>query len=271
MIGQKSIIEKFNTFEKIPSSVVLLGPSGSGKKTIVNRIIENIGIDSFDISKSFTDEMKIDLYSYPNRMIIILDLTKDISQKTIMNLQNSTLKFIEDLPDNLRVFILAENETFVPDTILNRSYIQQIEKYSNEELLEIAQINNKVLDGYTTNELKYFKTPKDILFAPNINEFKSIEILVETILTSIGRANISNTLSISKKINFNNEIGLYDLDLFLSIFEKKLVDKIISVGDEKYNRIFTIFNKMVYNINKYGYNKVYIFEKFLLDIKQVLI
>lgn len=271
MIGQKNIIEKFNTFEKIPSSVVLLGPNGSGKKTIVNRIIENTGVDIFDIDKSFTDETKIALCSCPNRMIVVFDLTRDVIQKMIMNLQNSALKFIEDLPDNLRVFILAENETFVLDTILNRSYIQQVENYSNEELLEIARINNKSLDEYGDNELKYLKWPKDILFAPNIKELKSIEILVDTIFTSIGKANISNTLSISKKINFNNEIGLYDLDLFLNIFEQKLVNKIITEGDEKYNQTFTIFNKMVYNINKYGYNKVYIFEEFLLDIKYILI
>lgn len=271
MIGQKNILEKFNTFEKIPSSVVLLGPSGSGKKTVINTIIENIGADIFNIDKVFDDETKLALCSCPNRMVVVFDLTKDIAQKTTVNLQNSALKFIEELPDNLRVFILAENETFVLDTVLNRSYVQQIDNYSKEELLEIARVNNKSLEDYSEEEIDYLKWPADVIMAPGKNELSSMESLIDTIFTSIGKANISNTLTIAKKISFNNEIGLYDLRLFLNIFEHKLVRKIVTEGDNKYHRTFTIFNNMVYNINRYNNNKVYIFEEFLLDIKQVLV
>ena len=270
MIGQKYILEKFNSFENIPLVSIFIGPRGSGKKTLIDEISKNINVDIFNVDSVFNDETKISLCSCPSDTLVIFDLTKTITEMAAVNLQNASLKFIEDLPENLRVIILVDSEARLLDTVSNRCQHFYIDKYSKEEILEIAKLYNKDLSSYTNNELRYLKWPSDIISAPDIIIIKEIELLIDTIFSSIGRANISNTLSISKKINFNNEIGLYDLNLFLNIFDIKLAEKVLYETDKKYAEIFTIFNLMVYNINGYNNNKRYIFEEFLLDIKDIL-
>lgn len=270
MIGQKRLLEKFNSFSNIPFATLIIGPHGSGKKTLVDTIVENINIDVFNVDTTFTDGTKIALYTCPNDMLVVFDLTKSMSVTTAINLQNSALKFIEELPHNIKAIILADSVERTLPTIINRCYVYHMDNYTQEELLEIARKNNKSLEGYTDAELRYLRWPLNIKNAPEISVLKEMENLVDTIFTSIGKANISNTLSISKKINFNGEIGLYDLDLFLNIFDVKLAEKVLHENDKKYIETFTLFNFMVYNIYGYNYNKRYIFEEFLLDIKQIL-
>lgn len=270
MIGQKSILEKFNTFENIPSAVLLIGRKGCGKKTLVNTISNNLGVEIINIDK-FSDDVKLELNIAVGRKLLIVDLTTLAQEKQSTSLQNSALKFIEDIPATYKIFILAEDESSVLDTILNRCYIQTFEEYTVDELRAIAaENNNSILEAYEDKYFNYLTTPQEVLTAPNVKQIQEIETLIDTIFNAIARANISNTLSISKKINFDNEIGLYDLNIFLNIFRYKLVEKLKTDYDEKYFQVFNKFNILYYNINRGNNNKMSMFENFLLDVKQIL-
>ena len=279
MIGQSSIIKKYiNGFNSIEPVIILVGPKGSGKKTLLKTLASMSNLETVKLPKVITDEIKTELYTYSNKSILYIDLTDNLQYKQIISAQNSLLKFIEDIPSNYRLFILAEDESYLLDTILNRCYIQKLEQYTNRELKLIAkEYNMKSIMDYSDKEFEYLDYPKDVLLNIPIEIIHDMEDLVDTIFNSIGKANISNTLSIVKRLEFNNvndnrgdNNGLWDINIFLNVFTNICINKLVNNYSKQYFDIFTSLIKLKSDIRKVNVNKVYLFEKFLLDIKQIL-
>lgn len=273
MIGQSSIIGKFNTFDKLPSAMILIGPTGSGKKTLLKTLTSMLWVDIVHINKVLSDELKSELYSHSNKCIVAIDLTLPMQYKQNIAIQNSILKFAEETPKNFKLIILANDESSLLNTLLNRCYIQKLDEYSKRELFLIAKDNNLIsYKTYSDKEFEYMKYPIDILLDLSLNMLNSMESLVDTIFSSIGKANISNTLSISKKIDFNGDNNdLYNLNIFMNIFNYKLLNLLKTSYDIKYYDTFKLFNILQRDITKANINKSYLFEKFLLDIKYILV
>lgn len=273
MIGQKRLLEKFNNIENIPKSIVILGPTGYGKKTFVTTLANNLNIDIITIDSILSSEIKYKIYTYSNTCFVVFDINKKLQLKQLIDRQNSILKLLEEPPINIRIFVLAENESYLLDTLLNRCDIITMDPYSTEELKQIAKENNYLtnIDEYSENEFKYISSPSELLAFPTKDQLIAMESLVDTIFSSISKANISNILSISKKINFSDNHELYDLNIFLNIFEIKLLNKIKYEYNIKYLKVFNEFNELKYNINKFNINKINLFENFLLNLKTILI
>ena len=274
MIGQKKLLEKFNNVDNIPKATILLGRTGSGKHTFINAVVNKLGISEvITINSILSPEIKDKIYTYPNLCVIIFNVGKELQVKQNIAIQNSILKLLEEPPINARIFVLAENESYLLDTLLNRCNILTLEPYTADELRQIAKENNFVttLDEHTDDKLKYISSPAELLVFPTSEKLTQMENLVDTIFSSICKANISNTLSISKKINFNDDRELYDLNIFLNIFEIKLLDIIKYNYEDKYLVAYNELNELKSNINRFNINKTNLFEKFLLNIKTILI
>ena len=272
MIGQSSIIKRYiDGFRSIEPSVVLIGPKGSGKKTLLNTIAYMANTDIIHIPKVITDEIKYELYTYPTRAILSIDLTDNVQFKQMVAAQNSILKFIEDMPSNFRLFILVEDESYLLDTILNRCYIQPLEPYTKRELNLIAKDYNMTsISEYSDIEFEYINYPRDVLLNIPVTILHDMDNLVDTVLTSIVKANISNTLSIIRKLKFDDNEGIYDINIFMNIFNYKIVNILKSNYDSRYFDVFILLKDLRYNILRSNVNKVQLIEKFLLDIKYIL-
>jgi DNA polymerase III delta prime subunit len=274
MIGQKKLLEKFNNVDNIPKATILLGRTGSGKHTFINAVVNKLGISEvITINSILSPEIKDKIYTYPNLCVIIFNVGKELQVKQNIAIQNSILKLLEEPPINARIFVLAENESYLLDTLLNRCNILTLEPYTADELRQIAKENNFVttLDEHTDDKLKYISSPAELLVFPTNEKLTQMEKLVDTIFSSICKANISNTLSISKKINFNDDRELYDLNIFLNIFEIKLLDIIKYNYEDKYLVAYNELNELKSNINRFNINKTNLFEKFLLNLKTILV
>lgn len=270
MIGQSNILKKY--IDNFPSPTILIGPKGYGKKTLVNTIASMKYLDIIHISKPISNELKTKLFTYTNKAIICIDLTTSAYIKQIMSIQNSVLKLIEDLPSNFKLFILVEDESYLLDTILNRCFIQFLDDYTEKELRLIAkEYNSDNINKYSEKEIQYINSPRDILLNVPVNTINEIENLIDTIFSSIHRANVSNTLSISKKINFEiGESKQYDIDIFLNIFNYKLVEMLKMDYRNDYFLVFKLFNELKRDMAKTAINKHRLFEEFLLNIKYIL-
>ena len=280
MIGQSSIIRKYiNGFDSLPSSMILLGPQGSGKRTLLNTLSHMMNVEVIDLPKTITDDIKSELIVRPKRAIICVDLSSNTQHKQILSIQNSLLKFIEDIPINYKVFILADDESYLLNTILNRCYVQSLELYTNRELRLIAEeygMDNVI--QYSDKEFEYMEYPKDVLLNIPVDTIHSMESLVSTIFDSISRANVSNTLSIIRRFKFTDssstcseqDTSLWDINIFLNILNKRLVDILINNYDKRYFDMFSLLSKLKFDMNKATMNKVHLFERFLLDVKYIL-
>ena len=273
MIGQKRLLEKFNNIDNIPKATIILGKTGCGKRTFVKTVANNLNINIINIDSILSNEIKDEIYTYPNICFIVFNIAKNLQLKQSISIQNSILKLLEEPPINIRIFVLAENESYLLDTLLNRCNIITMDKYSVSELRQIAIENNflTTIDEHSDDKLEYISSPIELLTFPTKDQLLKMENLVDTIFSSIHKANISNILSISKKINFSDNYELYDLDIFLNIFEIKLLNKIKYEYDKKYLSAFTELNELKYNISRFNINKINLFENFLLNLKIILI
>lgn len=271
MIGQERLLKHFDTFDGLPEVTVLFGNRGSGKKTLVNEVCKNIGVNSILIDKTLTDEYKDELFSSPIVAVLVFDLTSTPTRQSV-TVQNSILKFIEELPNNYRVFILAENETYLLNTVLNRGRVYVMDDYIDDEIRQLFELYNpQLLTTYTPEQFNYFRYPLEIIEAPTQEGLTKVEKLVDTMLTSITKANLSNLLSISKKIDIDgNNDELINLTLFLNVLSYKLYKHIIQTFNPQLLMVYNLLNKLIKNINKSNVNKQYILETFLVTMREVM-
>lgn len=269
MIGQKKLLNRIQkyTYSTFPSSVIIEGEFGCGKKTIVRIISEQLNnLSMIDISDKVSNDTILDAYINTIPQLYIIDINKASQNKKLVALQNSILKFIEEPPANARIIILCENKNQLLPTIQNRCQIFSFEKYTISELRIIAQNNGIDIE----DELfSLYNTPGKILSLLN-TEFTYIKLteLVNNIIDNISKASIPNLLTIVKQIDFGN--GGYNLDIFLSQMRKTLVGR-LQIADNcdviyRYYRITAEFASQLQLLN---INKEILFENYLLRLKGV--
>lgn len=267
MIGQEKLKKEID-INKTP--IILVGKKGSGKKTFINELAKLENIEVKYINSTLSNDIKLELYTYTNKILIVFDLTYDLQYKQFISFQNSILKVLEDPPEYCKFIILSENSSELLNTLISRCYIKYMNPYSISELYLIAdKYNNLNIKDYSDNQLKYITCPSDVIIAPPVKELIEIENLVDTILSSIYNANISNILSISKKLSFSDSESGYNIYLFINIFKNKLNDILKDNFTMKYFNIFNLFLEFESNINKLHRNKINLLEEFLLNIKYI--
>lgn len=263
---------KTNLFDEIniytESPLLLIGRNGSGKKTLVSYLSDKYNIEVKYINNALSDDTKLELYSYSNEILIVFDLTSNLKVKQFVSFQNSILKILEDAPYLCKIIVLAEDTSHLLNTVKNRCNIRYIERYSIDQLRVIARMNdNENILDYTNSQLGYITYPIDAIKAPSTDELLKLENLVRTILSSIYTANISNILSISKKLDFSDE-G-YNINLFLTIFRSELVNALKHEFNSKYFDIFKVFIELDRNMGNPSFNKKNLLEDFLLTLKYI--
>lgn len=213
MIGQEQFLQKLNRYDlsTFPHSVLLLGDKGSGHVDICNYLGEKFDISVYDISEMISTEFINQIYLNVDPAIYTVDIHK-ITEKE----QNILLKLLEE-PNQLTYLILYGESTYsLLETIINRSYILQMDKFTREQL-----------EPLVTNEadkdliLRLCSTPGQVEVA-NHTDMKALSKLCNTMMTSMNRANLANALTITNKINFKDEYDKFDLDMFIKVYTNEL-------------------------------------------------
>ena len=164
----ENIKEKLNYFQdihKIPN-IIFHGPSGSGKRTIVNDFINKIYENDRDKIKTFVmyvncshgkgikfirDELKFfaKIHINSNSGNIFKSIVLLNADKLTMDAQSALRRCIELFSHNTRFFIIAENKYNLMKPILSRF----CEIYVPEPI-----INGEMINLYKYNLNKVFKT-----------------------------------------------------------------------------------------------------------------
>ena len=190
----QNIKEKLNYFQeihKIPN-IIFHGPSGSGKRTIVNDFINKIYKNDRDIIKTFVmyvncshgkgikfirDELKFFAKTHINsnggnifKSIVLLN-----ADKLTMDAQSALRRCIELFSHNTRFFIIAENKYNLMKPILSRfCEIYVPEPKINDEIINLYKYNlNEVfkMKEIKINRLELLKR----IIIKNLNEKISLE------------------------------------------------------------------------------------------------
>ena len=186
LVIHENIKEKLNYFHelhKIPN-ILFHGPSGSGKRTIVNEFIHKIYENNREKIKSFVmyvncshgkgirfirEELKFfaKTHIYSNGGNIFKSIILLNADKLTMDAQSALRRCIELFSHNTRFFIIAEDkytlmkpilsrfcEIYVPEPILNGSIIN-LYQYNLNEVFLMKDIHNHHLEWLKKELNKY--------------------------------------------------------------------------------------------------------------------
>ena len=252
MIGQENFIKKLNKYDlsAFPHSALLLGDKGAGHLDVCNYLGERFNISVYDISEMITTEFINQIYLNTDPAIYTVDINK-ITEKE----QNVLLKLLEE-PNQLTYLILYGESTYnVLETIINRSYIFNMDRFTREQLEPlVTNLDDKELI------LKLCSTPGQIEIANHTN-MSDLSELCRTMMTSMCKANLANALTITNKINFKDEYDKFDLDMFIKVYSNELND----YKSEHKMEILSILTEFKRYINFMNDKKKY-FDNFILKL-----
>lgn len=258
MIGQENIRNKLlNLYSnnKLPRVIILNAQEGYGKKELVKWFSETTKIPYRLFTKS-EDKTIIDLDQVQeaindsiNEYTKVIYVFENIEDN--YKVQNALLKFLEEPPVNLIIFILCKNSNLLFNTIKNRGINIYFEQYTREEL---TNFNNNEL------ALELFDTPKTLLDSKNIDINKLLET-TDKIVDKLDLAYISNSLKLSSLIDKDTKDS-YDINMFIKALKYSYYKKYKETKDDIYKDKFFNLEKALTNIRN---NSKYFMDNFIID------
>ena len=235
----KEKLKYFQSIHKIPN-IIFHGPSGCGKRTIVNEFIHNIYDNDREKIKSFVmyvncshgkgikfirEELKFFAKTHINsnggntfKSIVLLN-----ADKLTMDAQSALRRCIELFSHNTRFFIIAEDKYNLMKPILSRF----CEIYVPEPV-----VNGNIINLYKYNLNEVFKM-KDI---KNQRQDWLKKELLKTINKKIS---LNDLMSVCIKLYEKSYSGL---DILFLLENHKFLDNIITV--EKRYELLVCFNRV---------------------------
>ena len=270
MIGQHNLqsrIEQLIEDGTFPRFSILVGPKGSGKKTLANWIRRCMGQNELTISYEATD-VKIDT---------IRDIITGAYKTAVTNIyiipdadymsnaaRNALLKVTEEPPNNAYIIMTLEDENNTLETIRSRGTVFHMDRYTPDEILEYAidTFRNELQDQKSRDIIKELcETPGDVqtLYKANILEFYDY---VQLVVDNIAEVSLANAFKIPSKVALKEDAEGYDLRLFWKAFMKVSFD----VG--RYNGIYAT-SKYLQKLRTKGINRSMLMDSWVLEIREL--
>ena len=233
MVGQKKLLDKLEKFnlDNFPRSVLLLGDKGCGKHTYLNLIKDKLNLPLFDITDVVDFDYILNMYSRSILTMYYIDIDKFTEKK-----QNVVLKLLEEPPANAYLIILCSDKSLVLPTVLNRCTIFEFEKYSKTELEKFIESGDDI-----DLMCEIFSTPGQLL-SSNVDTIYNLYELCCKIIDKIQTSTYPNAITISDKINYNDEYDKFDLSSFFNMMNHVILDKYIKKSDNRLIEYMNITN-----------------------------
>ena len=256
MLGQDKLFNSLMAYSMsdFPHSILLLGDKGCGKHTLVKEIANTHDVSIVDITNSISLETITEISNRPIPTIYIIDCSL-ITERH----QNIILKFLEEPSAYAYIFLLCTSKSMLLPTIVNRCMIYEFEPYTREILSQFLTDNN-------THVLDVCTTPGQVL-SIHSGDLEKLEELCVTIVTKIGRANYSNTLSIVKKINLKDEFDKFDINVFFNVLLETILKLYInSTLNIKFTELYNLVADYKKRLGDTRLNKELLLENFLTTV-----
>lgn len=247
------IIEPY--LKSYPKVSLIVSLSTLDKNEVVRFIADKLSLPLVDITDSVDYSFLNNLYLQPEPTIYLINLDSLTIPK-----QNSILKFVEECPTNAYVVLTSSNKSQIISTIMTRSIMFELHKYSKVEIVDT--INSMDVDESVKNLLISICVTRDDIEDFNKFDLVSLYSLCNKIISSMGSATLPNTLSIKDKyIYFSDyEPGKFSLDVFTSMLSYCLLS---SFKDTRSKIVYYLY-VTVLNFKDKLLNKT-LSREFLLD------
>lgn len=280
MIGQHKLrdkIEKLIDADVFPKFCIIVGPKGSGKKTLVDWIESKA--TKFDI----VEERSPRIFCHAENSV---DAVREVIESSYrhtgepcvycftdadnMSVQakNAILKITEEPPKNCSFIMTLEDLSNTLDTIKSRAVVFQIDPYSSTELSDYLYT---LMPGkYSVEDLKAVKDiceyPGEVslLMQYGVKEFKEY---VELVIDNISEVSDANSFKIPSKIALKPDADGYDLKLFLKAFMVVCLSKLYS-DPPRYSKGVAVTSKFIQQSGIKGISKQMLIDAWIMEMRK---
>lgn len=224
MIGQKNLIAKLKSFNltTLPHSILLTGEQGSEQELVCQELASFYGLE-LKVLDDVSDEIISSIDESHVQRIYLIDSTI-LSE----NNQNKILKFFEEPSEYAYIVITSSNDNLLLDTIKTRSYCLKMDRYEESDLRPLCLKDPELTLSLCT-------TPGQVE-AANHQDIRKMSDFCFKMSYMLDKMSFFEIVTVSDKINFNDEYDKFDLLLFMKCLKKWFKDspdiyKIISHHD----------------------------------------
>lgn len=267
IIGQKRLLHKFEQLvesSKYPRFSILVGPKGSGKKTIAkllckeisDGIYEECGTKIADVRELIKDSYKV----HSTAVYLIPD-----ADNMTAAAKNAMLKVVEEPPNNSFFIITLESIENTLETIISRAAIFFMDRYTPDEIRMYCRSGETAWTSDIENiiiELAETPGDVDILAKMGVQEFYDY---VQLVANNILDVSIANALKISNKVALKEDVDGYDLRLFWKAFIKVCFERIDEYAS--WGLMVDVTSKYLQRLRIRGANKQMLMDNWIIEVR----
>ena len=255
-VGLQSRIKQMIENDTFPRFSIIVGPKGSGKKTLLNELFEGIYLEDNKVDS--VRKMIEMVYKIGNQTFIMPDAD------TMSNAaKNALLKVIEECPNNNYFIMTLEDANNTLDTIRSRGAIFHMVPYTKNDLFEYGTTisNDKQAIDYC---IGIADNPGEM---NKLIEYGTLEFadFISLVCNNIDKTSLANAFKIGDKIALKNDADGYDLKLFWKAFNKECMNRV------KQNILYAgwsiVTSRHLSQLVIKSINKKMLFDKWIMEIR----
>ena len=270
MIGQatlRSQIKKQLADGKFPHFAILIGPRGSGKKTLLADLFDGIYLEDNKIDS--VRKMIEMAYQVDSKVFILPDVDNMSSTA-----KNALLKVVEECPNNNTFIMTAQASANILNTLRSRAHIYRMGVYNPVEIEQYIE------DTFPKDEHKeaivksIAETPGEVNMLWNY-DVDAFVAFVQSVFDSVEKVSGANAFKISSRLSTKDDDGKWDIALFLKVFSNLCIRNITCHLTEykpteilKYGAGCRIASKYIQQLRLATTNKLFLVDSWVLEIRR---
>lgn len=272
MVGQKKNIKWVNTAienDKVPKSIVIIGPKGSGKRTMAKFIAQKLNCvyAPSDIKVDAVRQVIDTSYKTSDKVLYCFENADNMKNAA----KNALLKVTEEAPTYAWfVMTLMDDSTLLP-TIKSRSFVMNMQPYTAEDkglILSSLDTGHKLTPEQRSYFIEMANTPYELqkLFEYGQDFLDYVEMVAD----NISVVESANAFKSGNKLALKNNDEGYDLSLFMLAFVQLCIKRITEGKSPiKYASGVPCTNWAYRDSMKLGVNKQQLFDWWVFKLRSV--
>lgn len=272
MVGQEKNIKWVNTAvenDKVPKSIIIIGPKGSGKRTMAKFIAQKLNCvyAQSDIKVDAVRQVIDTAYKTTDKVLYCFENADNMKNAA----KNALLKVTEEAPTYAWfVMTLMDDSTLLP-TIKSRSFVMNMQPYTAEDkrlILSSLDKEHKLTPEQRSYFIEMANTPYEL---QKLCEYgQDFLDYVEMVADNVSEVESANAFKSGNKLALKNNDEGYDLSLFMLAFVQLCIKRIIEGKSPiKYASGVPCTNRAYRDSMKLGVNKQQLFDWWVFKIRSI--
>lgn len=267
MIGQQHLQSQLMQLIEngtFPRFSIIVGPRGSGKKTLIHQIYQNFGsgmLSNIGISVDAVRQSIAQSYAVRGSQAIYVFADADNMSNAA---KNALLKVTEEPPNNAYFIMTLEDEHNTLETIRSRGTVFHMDRYTPDEIMQyITDKYGKTAEDNVDIFRSICETPGEADMLANCG-VKSFYDYVQLVVDNIAEVSLANAFKIPSKVALKEDAEGYDLRLFWKAFINICF---LTQTYDKWGPAVSITSKRLQDLRVKGINKQMLMDNWILEIR----